>query len=289
MSAAPEVYALRYATQEPRAAADCLLNETGSDAQYPFDYFFWVIRGQPPIVVDCGFDQRTVIRAARQLLAHPGRMLQQLEIDPAEVRTVILTHLHYDHAGCLDLFPNAKFLIQRREVAHFTSPAMGFRAMNEHYRTEHIGAFMDANFQGRVVQVDGAHQVAPGISVHLVPGHTPGQQVVRIGDNSAPLVLASDALHLGVNLRRRTPFPILTDIAAGFAAFETLLGLAGHSEHRIVPGHDPTVRQRNPAYDARVPDIVRLAPEPIEDGDDAVSERGHSPSLMERAARSQHG
>ncbi|MDP6175158.1 MAG: MBL fold metallo-hydrolase, partial [Rhodospirillales bacterium] len=45
----------------------------------------------------------------------PGTVLAKVGIDPDEVETVILTHLHFDHIGNLDAFPNANFVVQRTE------------------------------------------------------------------------------------------------------------------------------------------------------------------------------
>lgn len=252
----PDLYSFRYATQGTRGAADCLFETQPEDAEQSFDYFFWLIAGPAPILIDCGLDSRTPANANLRLLHHPGEMLHKVGVDPREINTVILSHLHYDHAGCLDLFPSATFVVQISEVAHCTGPAMSHKCLNRYYRREHIQNVLDASSAGRVLQIDGDYEVRPDVTLHRVPGHTPGQQVVKVGDGQNAVVFASDALHLNINLSRRMPFPIITNLVDSCASFDKLLGL-GASQDRIVPGHDPDLKLPYEKF-ACDGDIVRL-------------------------------
>jgi glyoxylase-like metal-dependent hydrolase (beta-lactamase superfamily II) len=107
---------------------------------------------------------------------------------------------------------------------------------------------------------DGDAELAPGITLHRLRGHTRGLQAVRVHTARGWVVLASDATHFRANLQRRNPFPIVDDVAAMFAGYDRLLALADSSDH-VIPGHDPEVLRRWPLHPAD-PDIacLHLAP-----------------------------
>src|SRR5271168_2357042 len=117
-----EVLALRYATHQNRSARENFIAIDTHDALMPLDYFIWVIRGpigassQRTIVVDTGMDAATAARRpGRAILTPVDEMLARVGVDPAAAPDVVLTHMHFDHAGRIDLFPAAKFHIQDSE------------------------------------------------------------------------------------------------------------------------------------------------------------------------------
>src|SRR5205085_7648299 len=104
-----------------------------------------------------------------------------------------------------------------------------------------------ANYQGRVTFHDGDATVAPGITVHLLGGHTAGMQCARIRTRGGWLVLASDASHYYWGIRERhlsTSLYKVTDVLAGY---QRLVELADGREEMVVPGHDAEVMNRYPA------------------------------------------
>ena len=86
----------------------------------------------------------------------------------------------------------------------------------------------------------------PGVSVHLVGGHTAGLQVVRVETAAGPVVLASDACHFYENLSADRPSPIVHSTPAAYAAFDRVRELAA-PDGVVIPGHDPEVIERVPA------------------------------------------
>jgi len=108
---------------------------------------------------------------------------------------------------------------------------------------------------------EGVSELAPGITLHKVGGHTKGLQIVRVKTQRGHVVLASDAAHLYANMERRHPFPIIIDVDDYLAAFDTIEGLASSKAH-IVPGHDPLVLARYPLAKPGLAGIVRLDAEP---------------------------
>jgi glyoxylase-like metal-dependent hydrolase (beta-lactamase superfamily II) len=243
-----QVYALKYAERNGRTRADSFLEDDHPSAPHGMDYFVWLLdNGTRRIVVDTGYDITEGARRGRPILRDPAASLAALGLDAALADTVIITHLHYDHAGGLDRYPNATFYVQAAEMAFATGPCMCQPDLRAPYTAEHVCEMVRHIFAGRVVFYDGDGEVAPGVTVHRIGGHSDGLQAVRVMTESGPLCLASDAAHYYENFEAGRLFPILYDAAAMRAGFEKIVALGGGAA-RVVPGHDPLVRDRFPAF-----------------------------------------
>lgn len=208
------------------------------------DYFFWLIRsGDTNVVVDLGFTREVGERRQRSYLRSPEDALAQLDVDAAEVPVVILSHLHYDHAGSWAPFTSARFVLQDAELAFWTGRFASRRQFSWLVELDDLQAYVALSHQGRIDFVDGSAEVLAGIDVVRVGGHTPGSQVVRVDTADGPLVLASDSCPLYENQEADAPFGILTDVPDSLAAFDRIAELTGDSGH-VVPGHDPAVLTR---------------------------------------------
>ena len=260
-----EVLALRYATQAARKRRDNLVRtDPHDDSPMPIDFFIWVIRNsQRTIVVDTGFDTAEATRRGRGLLHEPRECLAMAGIDPAEVRDVIITHLHFDHAGTIGHFPNATFHLQDAEMAYSTGRYMSHPHFTFPFTAEIVCDMVRAVFAGRVSFHDGDDTIAPGVTVHLVGGHSAGLQVVRVLTKQGWLVLASDASHFYENMDATNPFPLMCHLGDMYEAFRTLRRLAS-APSLIIPGHDPLVMRRFPTWRADLAGtVVRLDVEQI--------------------------
>src|SRR5581483_4794687 len=115
-----EIYALRYATMSPRTPSmNFLAPDPHDSAAQDLDYFVWLIRGQGrDILVDTGFNAEEASLRARKLTLNPVDALERFGVAAPSIRDIIVRHLHYDHAGNLDRFPNARFHLQEREMAY---------------------------------------------------------------------------------------------------------------------------------------------------------------------------
>ena len=243
-----EVYAIRYATHARTARENFLQPPDPHDAPMPIDYFVWLLRGDGrEIVVDTGFSAETAQARGRRLLRPVADALRGMDVDPARVEDVVITHLHYDHAGNLGLFPRARFHLQDREMAFATGRHMCAGCIRHTFDVEDVVAMVRAVHAERVTFHDGEGEVAPGVTLHRVGGHTDGMQMVRVATARGPVVLASDAAHFYANMARGVPFPILFDLGAMVQGWRTARRLAGGDESRVVPGHDPEVLRRYPA------------------------------------------
>ena len=259
-----EVYAIRYATVA-RKASENFIGGDAHEAVARMDYFVWLARNAArTFVIDTGFNQAAAVRRKREFLRSPAESLRLLGADANTVQDVILTHLHYDHVGNFDLFPRARFHLQDRELAYATGRYMATPFFSYAYELEEVVAMVRNTYAGRVEFYDGDVDIAPGISVHLLGGHTKGLQAVRLWTRVGWLVLASDGSHYYANMGESRPFPIVASVTEMVDGWRKVRALASAERH-VVPGHDPLVMTR---YRAPAPALdgiaVRLDADPVE-------------------------
>ena len=241
-----QVYAVRYAHHH-RMSSENFLGGDPHDVPMPLDYFVWaVISGDRAIVVDTGFDEFSGSRRGRNFLRSPAEGLQAIGVDSAKVEDVVITHMHYDHSGNHDLFPAARYHLQDREMSYCTGRLMGHPVMRHPFDEEDVVAMVQKLFRGRLVFHDGDEEIAPGLSVHRVGGHSMGLQMVRVQTRRGFVVLASDASHFYANMEQGRPFPVVYSVAETLEGYRMAYALADSRDH-VIPGHDPLVLERYPA------------------------------------------
>ena len=262
MGNAYEIYALRYARMSPRTPhMNYLVPDPHETSAADLDYFVWLIRGAGrDILVDTGFNAEEATLRSRKLTLNPVDVLSAFGVRAEDIKDVVVTHLHYDHAGNLDRFPAARFHLQDREMSYATGRCMCFGVLRHPFSVEHVTLMVRHVYGERVTFHSGDGEVAPGVTVHRVGGHSDGLQVVRVETARGPVVLASDAAHYYGNLHRRSPFPIVYNIGDMCQGWETVERLAGHPD-RIIPGHDPLVAELYPrAHDKADAFALHLPP-----------------------------
>ena len=262
-----KVHAVKYAERNSRTRADSFLFDDDHASPHDMDYFIWVLsNGTSTIVVDTGYDQGEADRRGRPIIRDPAYALQALNINASVVDTVIITHLHYDHAGGLELFPNATFHVQEKEMIYATGPCMCDGTLQMPFTADHVCQMVQRVYSGRVVFHDEEGFVADGVTVHRVGGHSRGLQVVRVKTEQGYLCLASDAAHYYENFLLRKPFPIVVDMEDMVSGFSLIQNLASKPE-LVIPGHDPLVTKRfqaegNSGFIWRL-DVEEIKPMPI--------------------------
>lgn len=241
-----EVHAVKYADRNARTRADSFIFDDVHDAPHPMDYFMWVLRcAQATILVDTGYDDAEARDRGRPIRLDPRAALAPFGLTPEQITDVIVTHLHYDHAGGLHLFPNATLHMQAAEMAFATGPCMCHDTLKMPFTAAHVCEAVKRLYAGKLRFYDGDGQIAPGVTVHCIGGHSRGLQAVRVDTEAGALVLASDAAHFYENLWARKPFPIVVDLQDMLDGFERLEALAS-APSLIVPGHDPLVGHHFP-------------------------------------------
>ncbi|MET9244555.1 N-acyl homoserine lactonase family protein [Nonomuraea sp. NPDC003709] len=252
------VYALRYAERDARRGEHFHGYDTRGAEPHPTAYYVWLaVNDEHTVVIDTGIGRARAERAAGlRYLASPVEALARLGVAADAVDHVVLTHLHYDHTGTAGEFTSARYVLQQAELDYWTGP-WAERVTGERWllNDDDLAHLQAARRDGRVSLLDGDATVVPGLSVHLVGGHTAGMQVVRVRTARGHVVLASDASHFYENIEGDRPFPILHSMTGMYGAFDRINELAD-GPHLVVAGHDPEVLKRFPLLE---PDIAEIA------------------------------
>lgn len=259
-----EVYAIRYARRDANRREHFLLRDP-HDGPMAMDYFVWaIVGGGRTLVMDAGFGAEEAVTRKREYIRRPADGLRMIGIEAAAVEDLIVSHLHYDHIGTWDDFPRARLHLQEREMHFATGPHMCRPLVRHSFTIEHIEGVVRALYDGRMNFIHGEAEIAPGISLHHVGGHTAGLQVARVWTRRGWLVLASDASHFYENFERVAPYKTVFHVGDMLAGYGKLRELADAPD-AIIPGHDPLVMQRYRAPSRELEGIVvRLDADPLE-------------------------
>ena len=188
--------------------------------------------GKHWILVDTGGTPADGIRYMPYTQASGCTLEEQLQlygVSPEEIDTVILTHLHWDHAGNNMLFPNAKFYVQKRELDYASNPLEIQRGA---YNYELIS-------QTRYELIDGTRDILDGISVIPTPGHSPGSQSVIVETEQGPHIIVGDLICLYACIERSPAIVngLHTDLFEYYDSIERVI----QTGFRILPGHEPQI------------------------------------------------
>jgi glyoxylase-like metal-dependent hydrolase (beta-lactamase superfamily II) len=207
---------------------------------------FAVLGGDHPVMVDTGTPEAEFVHRhqgyrnfERPADEEPRKVLREAGIDPAEVRDVIFTHLHWDHCSNVELFPNARFWVQEDELRYAIKPIKLHRRAYQHLPPAVPSWFSVLN---RLHVINGTAHVAPGISTVLLPGHTPGSQGALIETDANRYLIAGDCLDTYDNWKGDSDVPHLpswsfTDVLQFDASFRKIEQL--HCD--VIPSHDQAV------------------------------------------------
>lgn len=206
------------------------------DGPFRLDYFFWVLRyGDDVVIVDTGYSGAEGGRRGRDVLVDPIEAVRALGIDPLAGHPVVITHAHYDHIGNVAAFANSPIHIARAELDFWTG-RMADKTLFAHFGDPTtVEALARAREEGRLEAFADHVDVAPGVRVTAVGGHTPGQAIVEVQTSEGAVVLASDAMHFHEELEGDKLFQSMADLPL---SFEVLEELRSRSVAHLVSGHD---------------------------------------------------
>jgi len=255
------VYAVQYGRRAGVRGEHFLGWDTASAQRHDTAYFAWLaLSADRTILIDSGIRPDAAVPVTGwEFREGVADILQSAGIEAGHIDTLLLTHLHYDHAGGTCTVPNARVVVQREELAYWTGPDAR-RISREEWLADpdDIRHLRVRAASGSVDLVAGDVTVAEGVSVHLVGGHTAGMQIIRVQAEPQPVAIASDASHFFENVETDRPGTILHDMPGVFRGFDRVRELAAGGS--IVPGHDPLVMERfEPVAGVPADRIVRIA------------------------------
>ena len=206
---------------------------------------FLITGGEHPVLVDTGTGTPEQARElhgiglTRPPEQEPLAALAAAGVDPAEIKTVVNTHLHWDHCSNNDLFPNARIFVQKSELAYAVDPLEPNLKTYERRPGTQPGWVRAI---GAMSTVAGDAELLPGISLVHLPGHTPGSQGVLVRAGNTSYLIAGDCVSCQANwdgdeLVSHIPsggFTNLHDYMDSFAKIERL-------DCVVIPSHDPVV------------------------------------------------
>lgn len=223
----------------------------GADSSRRIDValMVWALRGTDGrvVLVDAGFHRPKFLeRWKPRDFVLPSEAVRKAGIDPGAVTDIVVTHVHWDHADGVDLFPNARVWLQREEFDYYVGP--NGEALQPAIDPEVALMYRRLHEAGRLRLVDGTDQeILPGIRVYTGGRHTWASQFVGVQlTGGATAIVASDNAYLYENLRDRRPIAQTLDSLANLRAQARMLELASRRE-LVVPGHDPAVFTTFPA------------------------------------------
>lgn len=195
----------------------------------------FLIKGaEVPILVDTGFREPERAMSIMKLGPHRTKpewdLAEQLRkngVEPEDVKYVIITHLHYDHCGKCDIFPNAKIIIQRAEMQEAAAPLapealeVGGKAL--FYDRQDIAMIVDKLWD-RVVLINEDEEIVPGVKCVLFENsHTPGSQAVYVATPGGTSIMLGDITrNVHLNIEQQIPPGLYYDLRSMQAALAKL-------------------------------------------------------------------
>jgi len=251
-----EIYAIRYATLPNFPVAE-LVAGADPDRKMDIAMMIWLVRGNGRnILVDSGFYHERFFKEWHvEDFVKPSATLKPLGLKPEDITDVVITHMHWDHADGMDLFPNARIWIQTQELEYYAGEAWQSKETHGGIDRDDVLTLVRLNTQGKVGMVNGdAQEIIPGVTCYTGGRHTYASQYVGVNTSAGTVVLASDNMYLYENLEKHVPIAATLDPVLNLRAQDRMKQLAA-SPGLIIPGHDPAVLAK---FTKRAPGIVKI-------------------------------
>jgi glyoxylase-like metal-dependent hydrolase (beta-lactamase superfamily II) len=248
-----EIYAIRYAELPDFPVAGLV---KGADPSRKLDIAMavWLVKGNGRnILVDSGFYRDQFFKQWKvKDFMKPSDAVALAGVKPEEITDVIITHMHWDHADGMDLFPKAKIWIQKDEYTYYTGEAWQQRNTHGGVDRDDVLAIVKLNMEGRVGLVNGdSQEIIPGVICYTGGKHTWQSQFVSVETKDGKVILASDNMYMYENMEKHVPIAATLDADSNLRAQDRMKQIAA-SPKLVIPGHDPAMFERFPRVTERV-------------------------------------
>ena len=243
-----EVYAISYAVI-PDFPVSGLVAGADPSRKIDIQMMVWLLKGSngANILVDSGFYRDKFFKQWKvKDFIKPSEAIARLGLKAEDISDLIITHMHWDHADGMDLFPKARVWIQQDEYGYYTNEAWQPGGSHGGIDPENVLALVKTNTEGRLRPVKGDQEAIEGIGFFTGGRHTYASQYVAVNTKTGTVVIASDNCYLYENLDKHVAIAQTLDAASNLRAQDRMKQLAS-SPRLIVPGHDPAVFTRFPA------------------------------------------
>jgi glyoxylase-like metal-dependent hydrolase (beta-lactamase superfamily II) len=249
------IYALKFAGPITGSGAFVMWMKDW-DKEIERNYYFWCLKNsEEAVVVDAGVSPRLADERQLRGYINPVQMLADIDVNTDKVKHVIITHLHWDHADGVRLFPNAKIYVQKAEYDFWLKDKIASRPPFKFFLNDNVKAtFKEIEKSGRLNLIKGDQQILPGVECLLAPGHSVALQAVAINTYKGTAILGSDCGHFFRNFHEDWPSALIIDMVAWMGSFEKLRSRVS-SPDLLFPGHDPLMTLE---YSEVAPGITRL-------------------------------
>ena len=239
-----EIYALKYASLKFKFPVTFFaVGSTSKDSIQPC-YMVYLLKGKngKNILVDAGFTETpTIYNMASFNYVRPDEMLKKINVDPASITDIILTHPHWHHIGGIDLFPNAMVWMQEQDFNYFVGDAWQNNIDSSGFNTKDVLKIKQKKLDKKLQLIKGdSVEIMPGIRVFTGSKHTYESQYVLVGTGHDKVIIASDNSWVYYNLVNLLPIPLTFDTNAYLQNLKRMKAMVKNVD-LILPGHDPMV------------------------------------------------
>ena len=251
-----EIYALKYAGPFVRSGAHLMWYRDWETLE-KINYYIWCIKGGgQTVVVDCGVTPALARERELEGYVNPAEVLARIQVKAADIRHVVITHMHFDHTNGASLFPQATFYIQEAEYRFWTQDSIAsrppFKTVSDADSTAYLSSLEGTD---RLVLLKGDQQIMPGIQCLLAPGHTVALQAVAVNTARGTAVLGSDCAHVFRNYHEDWPSVLIVDLVGWMKTFDKLREKASAPD-LLFPGHDRRMLEDYPPVDQNITRLV---------------------------------
>ena len=255
-----KVFAFKIGERQPHSINHLYLDYKAEKFLTAFMYFYCIETMSGPVLVDHGFDSNSVKRLNIdfKLESEPQELVSRVGIKPEEVKKIILTHLHWDHFVAENIFPNATYYVQQKEIEFVTGPLMKYDCFRRYVDSKAIEKLVRLIFEDKVIVLNGDCEIETGVDVIHVGGHTPGTQAVIVKNAGNSYAICSDVIPRYQNLEQKIPCGIHTNAVEALIAAEKIKKITKFTD-RVFPGHEPLLTEKYPRFAEGVYLLMEIA------------------------------